>query len=118
MHTEQSVLLSKPPVWVPSGETVRALYLEYRQEAIYHAKARNSYFRNATAAYLSGMSLPSFLSLWFIDCMDKGDGAAARKWSQKGREHDAMMRSLHQHAAEKIFASRNSSFTSDMVCIE
>ena len=78
--------------WVQTGEDVKGLYLQLREQAIEHAKVRNKIFARSTAAYLAG------------------DKATATRLSKEGRTHHDKMKELHAKAGEAIFWARNKDF--------
>ncbi|GLC52371.1 hypothetical protein PLESTB_000621900 [Pleodorina starrii] len=75
--------------WVATGQAVAAQYAEERAEAAMLARARNTYFQQATLAYLSG------------------NKALAKQLGRKGREMNEAMKAAHAAAARRIFAQRN-----------
>eukprot|EP00474_Spongospora_subterranea_P010099 CRZ10557.1 hypothetical protein [Spongospora subterranea] len=84
---EERLSVSTPIV--TTGDAISSVYFESRDAAMDHARRRNSYFTNATAAFL------------------RGDGALAKELSQKGRYHHNQMELLHQQASGQIFDARN-----------
>lgn len=85
------------PVWTQSegvqrfdtGASVANEYSELRSTARDHARVRNQYFQQATAAYLAGQK------------------ALAKELGAKGRYHNDQMKLAHKNAANETFARRN-----------
>ncbi|KXZ47258.1 hypothetical protein GPECTOR_36g111 [Gonium pectorale] len=75
--------------WVPTGAAVAGQYAEERAEAGVLARARNTYFMQATMAYLNG------------------NKALAKELGRKGRQANEAMKAAHAAAAARIFAQRN-----------
>lgn len=84
-------------VWVPTGQSVGALYDSLRSEAAEKACLRNKYYDRATGAF------------------KKGDGASARKWSALGKMANDQMKELHRKAADAIFEARNRPGCTDVI---
>ncbi len=77
--------------WVSGGQESSEQYAKARSEAAVLAKARNKLFVAATDAYR------------------RGDGATAKRLSQKGHEMNTSMKEKHRLAAERIVLARNGS---------
>lgn len=75
--------------WVATGNSVAAIYEQYRAEAADLARLRNMCFEQAAAASIGG------------------NGNSARSLAQRGRDYNAQMKEKHQLAADAIFAARN-----------
>lgn len=84
-------------VWVPTGQSVGALYEALRSEAGEQACIRNKYYDRATTAF------------------KKGDGASAKKLSALGKEANERMKELHRKAADAIFEARNPPGSTDVI---
>eukprot|EP00850_Spirogloea_muscicola_P007635 SM000039S14465 [mRNA] locus=s39:341731:347674:+ [translate_table: standard] len=75
--------------WLETGDAVGNLYAEMREEARDHARVRNTYFEQATQAYLAG---------------NKG---LAKMLSAKGQWHNEQMKAAHAKASDVTFRERN-----------
>lgn len=84
-------------VWVPTGQSVGALYEALRSEAAEQACIRNKYYDRAAAAF------------------KKGDGASAKKLSALAKEANERMKELHRKAADAIFEARNPPCSTDVI---
>ncbi|BDA46483.1 probable polyadenylate-binding protein-interacting protein 7 at C-terminar half [Coccomyxa sp. Obi] len=75
--------------WVATGAAADAQYTEARTTARDHMRLRNTFFQQATQAYLGG------------------DKALAKELGAKGRWHAQQMAAAHSEASEAIFRARN-----------
>eukprot|EP00897_Mesotaenium_endlicherianum_P010032 jgi/Mesen1/9057/ME000057S08472 len=74
--------------WLETGEVVANMYADMREEARDHARVRNTYFEQATQAYLAG------------------NKALAKELSAKGQWHNEQMKAAHAKAGEAIYRQR------------
>ncbi|CAI9755760.1 unnamed protein product [Fraxinus pennsylvanica] len=77
------------PVWLETGEAVANTYSEMRKEARDRARLHNSYFEQASQAYLIG------------------NKALAKELSVKGQLHNMQRKAAYGKAQESIYNQRN-----------